>query len=293
MKSKKKFLVVFFAVIAVLVLAVVAMIVFLRVDKISSNIASRYSQTDIINASGVSVGDSMVLLSTSQIEEEILSKCLYIETVNVTKKFPFDLEIEVVGVEERFSLLIDTRYRVISKYGKILDTSDTPLENTAVLIAGEADTSSERLQFEDEQTDKVFNEIVLALEDIDNISKIDISDIYNIEIIYDDRIIMEIGDYSDLTYKINFGIELVTSGQISEVESGVLDLSLSKSHNKTYFEAMEIVVDIPSTESSQPEESSGELSSDIRQEESSTAENESSEPQESSTFERGDDIPDF
>ena len=60
---------------------------------------------------------------------------------------------------------------------------------------------------------------------MDKITEIDLSDRYNLVILYDTRITMELGLPTDLEYKLHYAIGILDAGGIKDTEKGTLKLS--------------------------------------------------------------------
>lgn len=87
------------------------------------------------------------------------------------------------------------------------------------------------------ETKTIFQDLLKAIEDngLDKITEIDLSDRYNIAILYDNRVTMELGLPTDLDYKIHYAKGILDAGGVKENERGVLNLS-DALNNKVPFE---------------------------------------------------------
>ena len=84
---------------------------------------------------------------------------------------------------------------------------------------------------------EIFQELRGAIEDsgLDKITEIDLSDRYNLTILYDGRITMELGLPTDLDYKLDYAKGILDTGGIKENEKGTLNLS-DAVNNRVPFE---------------------------------------------------------
>ena len=107
------------------------------------------------------------------------------------------------------------------------------------------------MEIQDETAARAYEEIaaVLTEEGITKVQSADLSDVYDISLLYDGRITMKLGSPTDLRYKIRFGMKIV-SGEggdgLSATDRGVLDLSLTRDSNKAYFSAESAVSGVSS-----------------------------------------------
>ena len=69
--------------------------VFFQVETIAVTGNSRYTQEEIISASGVEVGDNLFRMSKKQISEQILHQLPYVESVSILRGLPSTLTFQV------------------------------------------------------------------------------------------------------------------------------------------------------------------------------------------------------
>ena len=123
---------------------VFGMSVFFRVSNIEVNGANRYTREEIIAASGIENGDNLMLVNRSAVAQKIYSKMIYIGKVNVERKLPNTILIEITEsdsiavVESESGLwLVDSNYTPVSTVAKckiyVETDSDTSTTGTASL----------------------------------------------------------------------------------------------------------------------------------------------------------------
>lgn len=104
------------------------MSVFFRVSNVEVTGAKRYSQSEIVAASGVKDGDNLVFIDRAAIETRIYNKLLYVGSVTVSRRLPNTV---VIAVDESStfasvdsdsgSWIIDRNCRVIEKLSEHKD----------------------------------------------------------------------------------------------------------------------------------------------------------------------------
>lgn len=179
---------------------------FFNIKKINVKGDVDYSNEDIISVSGISTGDNMVRLDAKKAGDNILSSMVYIEEVNIDKKYPDTLEINVTRCVAVANVQIDDKYLLASKKGKILDSSDS-MQDDLVTVSGFEPLSESLgtyLESSDEQKTEIYFEIFDYINSNENnkIRSIDMTDKYNIKINYDNRVNFELGNANDITYKL-------------------------------------------------------------------------------------------
>ena len=236
-KSRRKGLLALLIVILVCaVTGIICIFLFFRVRTISVSGVTKYSINQIVEACGVTSGDNLVFVSRESIEKSLKAAYPYVESVKISREYPSELKIIVTETQPRYSVPYNGMYAYVSSTGKLLEMANAKAMNSIILVGGSISDDGGYLKFDNDNVQKIYTSINEYLNERDTkITEIDISDIYDIEIKYDDRVIFEIGGYSDLRYKLNFGIQIVSGSGIGEDEYGRLDLTLSSDSNKAYF----------------------------------------------------------
>ncbi len=216
-------------VIVVLVLLFVLFLIaklFFSVDSVIVNMTTHeeqnYDVSTVRKASGVSEGDILFFIDKAEIEENIKKSLPFIDSVTVKKEFPNTLTITVEEERESFYFRYDDRYFVISSDLKVLALFDEESKlksaeyyNKLIPVALDDVKRIEMTKtviFFDEnsyrRSEKVLS-LISESELYDKITSVDISELYDVRIVYDDRIDIFFGDHSD-----EFEKKLVTVSKI-------------------------------------------------------------------------------
>lgn len=224
---------------------VLSLTVFFNVKEVTVIGKTIYTDNDIIVSSGINTGDNLVRLSSSKVEKKILSSLPYVDTVTITKKFPDKVEIEVTPSVEFANIKYESGYLLISSSGKILSYSAAPKSEYPIIIGCENENfePGSLVKIADEENNKAFYSLIgtMISEGVtEKITEIDVSDKYNISIVYDDRIRVELGSLNDLSYKLRFSYMLVNE-KISINKKGTLYMKGNNSNEASFVE------DVPET----------------------------------------------
>ena len=247
-RRRKQNLSLYYAAIFFLVVTVgiiLSLTVFFNVKEVNVTGNSIYTNNDIILASGIKTGDNLIRLGSSKAEKKIVSSLPYVDTATITKKFPDKVEIEVTPSKEFANIKYESGYLLISDSGKILSYSVSPKQGYPIIIGCENENfdPGKPVTIADEENEKAFYSLIetMIAEDVtEKITEIDISDRYNISIVYDDRIRVELGSLNDLSYKLRFSYMLVNE-KISINKRGTLYMKGNNSNEASFVE------DIPET----------------------------------------------
>lgn len=228
-------------VLAAGIVATLSFTVFFNIKyfEISSN--SKYELVEIAKASKVSKGDNLLRLDTEEVRKNILDSMLYIDDVSVKKSLPFTLKIDLVPSEELAYIKANEKFILISRNWRILGSFDSPEKKELPVIEGfdpasdkektvlsenilKPDKPDETLteeQVEKNTENELRSDIMRTFFDIvskrkmKNINSVDLSDPYNISILYDNRINILINDSNDIEYKMNLAYQILNDKPLS------------------------------------------------------------------------------
>lgn len=208
-KNKRKKLIIrsaiFFLFLCIGVILVLTM--FFNISEITVTGDTVYSAEDITDKSGVAIGDNLIFISKDEINEKISTELPYVESVKIRRRLPTGLELIITKTEAEYAVIQDGFYTLLDKNGKVLEKGLEFIgENITLLNMGEILSAEIGYGIEPENQ-KVFDKLVLvsnACEEcgLEDISSMDLSDIYNIKLVYQGRITLELGETDkDNTYK--------------------------------------------------------------------------------------------
>lgn len=235
-KNKRKKLIVrsviFFLFLVIGVILVLTM--FFNISEITVSGDAVYPAEDVVNSSGVVIGDNLIFISKDEINEKISTELPYVDSVKIKRHLPTGLELIITKTEAKYAIIQDGYYTLLNKNGKVLESGLEFIgENITLLNMGEitsADIGTDIVP----ANEKVFDKLVLvsnACEEcgLDNITSIDLSDIYNIKLVYQGRITLELGETDkDNTYKkLALGKSAIeTQNEENEYYKGTINLTV-------------------------------------------------------------------
>ncbi len=235
-KNKRKKLIVrsviFFLFLVIGVILVLTM--FFNISEITVSGDAVYPAKDVVNSSGVVVGDNLIFISKDEINEKISTELPYVDSVKIKRHLPTGLELIITRTEAKYAIIQDGYYTLLNKNGKVLESGLEFIgENITLLNMGEitsADIGTDIVP----ANEKVFDKLVLvsnACEEcnLENITSIDLSDIYNIKLVYQGRITLELGETDkDNTYKkLALGKSAIeTQNEENEYYKGTINLTV-------------------------------------------------------------------
>ncbi len=179
--------------------------VLFKVDTVKVRGSSIYSSDEIIYASGIMNGDNLFIMSKSDIEARIVKSLPYIKEAEIIKLFPNTVSIRVEPVSEKYCILTDTDNFIADESFKILKNSTENQDNLLKIrgIKTENLAQGVKLKFSDKQQRDILNDIMsIAASKGFNLSYINISSLVDISFAIDNRVLVYLGTYSNLSEKM-------------------------------------------------------------------------------------------
>lgn len=214
---------------------ILVLIMFFNVNNITVSGDDVYSESDIIDVSGAGVGDNLIFISSKKISNNLTEGLPYIGSVKVKRHLPATLEIVVKKTTASFGVYIDGAYALLDKNGKVLEKGlEMVAENIIMANLGEI-TSAEvgkTIELENDGTFEKFVELKKACDEcgISGITSVDITDIYNIKLVYQGRITLELGETnsSNLIRKLDLGKAAIkTQDEENNTYRGTINLTVT------------------------------------------------------------------
>lgn len=241
--------------------------VFFRSEQFQVEGAEHYSAQDVIDASGLVLGENLFLSDKSAGEENIESKLPYIEEAKISIKIPSTMVITVTESKPAFIIENNGEYIIVSASGKIMEKVKGSTDNydapTVVGATVKKATVGQGIEFKESGILKILTSISTALteNEFSGIKEIDVSNTASISLNYSNRIKIIIGLPEDVSYKLKTA-KIIISDKLSETDRGELDVSGCKEGNKaSYFKPDpsiyldRIEKNQPSTTATEPTES--------------------------------------
>lgn len=263
---RKAIISLFMLLVVALIGVVLAFTVFFKIDAIKVKGSKAYPQKIIVQNCGVTVGDSLLLVSEKSVLNNLVENLPYVGSVTITRDLPSTLVINVTDTKAA-AAFINNRgsYTLIDKNGKVLDLDANLLNDGIPLVTGlEVMESSEGelIAFKTQETGDILIEILKATDKagITGLTEINLTDTSSVFMCYDNRIKILIGPAVKIETKILRAASAIErENEINQYEIGVLDLRIDP--NVYFKEGAETTAPVPVTdESGKPIEETTEAS---------------------------------
>ncbi|MEG0833110.1 MAG: FtsQ-type POTRA domain-containing protein [Oscillospiraceae bacterium] len=209
---------------------ILSLTVFFKIDVINvTGECDFYTRDQIIEATGIKINDNLFRFSASNRERDLFRKLPYIDSVEISRKLPGTITINVTQAKDYISLLHDGKYIILSKNLKILNVAPQKPQNTIEVtgVVPISTQSSEMLSSENESSIENLKLLISALNDeglFERVMLIDVSDKLNLSIKFESRFLVMYGTSSYIDYKTKMLAEVVNN-KLSDTDVGKIDLS--------------------------------------------------------------------
>lgn len=222
--------------LAAIVLAIVCCFtLFFQVEEIRTVGNTLYSGEQIVKASGISIGDSMVSIRKANAASLIRSSLPFIESVHIERILPDTVEITVTESDAVYAFRAENgKYYTMNSTGIVIEeirsvrAQDYPnVEGVSFLtptVGQTAQSASETKEGYDAalQLMAALSKFGLA----SNVRVIDVSKTYDIRVSYSDRFEVILGGTGRLAYKTEYLAAVIRD--LESGASGILDLTFEE-----------------------------------------------------------------
>lgn len=220
--------------VAIVAAAVFGVTVFFQVNTFEIHGVENYSEDAVIIASGIELGQSILLVDKSKVASQIKTRLPYVQSVQIERRLPGTVVITVTEGKAAASVrseydeywLIDDKGKLMEQVNEDRAASVTQISGVSALLPVAGDQI--RLSQEDQQRLDVALELLQQLERYDlagQIVSIDVTQLYNIVMYYTDQFEIQLGSTEELDYKIKY---LAYALESLDGKSGLIDLTFDQ-----------------------------------------------------------------
>ena len=224
-KMKKRRRMAFFTLLVVLsivVVAVLSLTVFFNIDSIKVEGVSHYSESEIITVSGLEKGQNLFRLNKFKILKKIKSQLPYVEEVTIRRNFLGKIGL-VITVEETepYMYVRDGRgYCLVDHNLKVLETVENKPENIASITGVKAENAKpgKQLTCKDGVEKHLLQLTPILHEHLGegNVTEINITAVYDIRFVYEDRVTVMLGTLENIDQKVQLVQHVLDENSKSE-----------------------------------------------------------------------------
>lgn len=220
----------FLSVVIIVVAIVVGCIVFFKVQHVEVSGNSRYTTEEVVAVSGIQIEDNLFRINKFKIYDSLLAELPYIESVNIQRRMPDTIVINVTETIPVAALNSDGVWWLINEDGKLLERVGGPgsyLQITGLtLLSPSAGTDlavDQQQRLQKEGLLKLLDAL-LTRELLSGVQYIDLSNSSQLSMGYDNRLEVRIALADDFDYRVR-QLEGVLE-RIEVGEGGILDMTI-------------------------------------------------------------------
>ncbi len=204
-----------------------------------------YPQEEILNICKFRAGDNLLFLPVRDREEKLVDQLPYVAEAKITRRIPGSVIITITAAQPGCCIETGGVWLVVSGAGKILASQPQPQEKLLQVTGLSPKTTQpgEMVEVEDEVVSQAFQQIVKKVASLgasQEFTRLDLTNLADIRLWYQDRVECVLGSTEELEYKVQYACELFQNDQdrgIGPEENGTLDLSFLPETKTSYFTA--------------------------------------------------------
>ena len=257
-----------FIVLAIILIA--CLVFFFNIETIQIEGVTLYGDEQIQIVGGVQSGQNLIRLDTDVVEERLKNNLVYIEDVKVQQKLPSTLVITCTEAEKAVDIEDNGSYYVVSSSGRVLEQCAKPTGRIPVIKGFElkSKTPGEELASKDSLKTDILSQLLAGIQDnhYKRITNIDMSDRSDIKILYDERIEIRLGSSVDIESKLT-QIKAVIDRQREDYEGTVIYNSIESGISAIPKEKnTPVIADTADENSSSAEDDTSQAQTDTQEE---------------------------
>ena len=220
------------SVVVICVCLVAALTLFFRVGEVKITGQQRYTDQQVLEASGIEYGDNLLLLNKYDAAGSIVDQLPYIEEIRINRTLPDTLTIEVRECRSPMAVLQDGSAWIISSSGRIVDQkAESAAENYALisgcqLLAPSVGTQiALATEYASQQSSLL--ELMAALEESGMIADVDgirLEDTSAIRMDYIDRFTVKMPYEADYALKLKILRQALAQDVVQDNMTGTFDM---------------------------------------------------------------------
>lgn len=196
----------------------------------------------IISQTNLKVGDSLLLINNSKIEKTIMDNSFLLDGVDIVRKFPSSVEINLIEAKPTIAIKQDRVYYFFSETMRLMKIEKTNIypEITCyvgVKIPKDIEPGSYLKSSEAEGLEFCLDiHQMLKEKKMKDITYVDMKSDINVSLYYKEQIQIKVGTVTNLSYKLDSANRVIEQ-KITDGQIGCLDVQVER---KAYFRQIDI-----------------------------------------------------
>ena len=237
---------------------ILSLTVFFKIEAVYVVGTDKYDPLELAAASGVVEGSNLLRIDKDAIAANLIGPYVYIDSVEISRRLPATVEIAITQSVPAMAVKEGDSYVLMTREGKVLERDTLMIPDHIPLIKGldtrlwtpgmivgtpapepppsvgletaeQTAARAERNLLREDDALRAKESLVMlkylfdAIETsgFGEITNVDVTDRLNMKIMYENRLLLELGSEIDLTYKLEF-LQLIIKNRIVPDARGVL-----------------------------------------------------------------------
>ena len=222
---------------------------FFKLNKVEISGSKKYTYKQVQECAGVEIGQNIFKYKSQTIVNKLKNKLIYIDKVEVKKVLPSKISIVVTDAEPNYFVKEKEDCFVLSKNLKVLEKlsfkdfelsiKNSSLDFVKIFGISLTDESVGKFIFDISSNKEKTNILIILNKALNNnkfkdITQISLVNKNNVKIKYEDRILILLGSWDQMDYKIKFAKHIIDS-KLDKNERGTIDLTSVLDTSKVYY----------------------------------------------------------
>ena len=219
--------------LVVVAVFVFGLAIFFKVTEIQVTGNNVYTAQEVVDASGIQMGDNLVTISKGSVVGKILAQLPFVEEISMERVLPGTVVIHVTESDVIYTVDGDDGAQwLMNGSGKILAKADAAADypHLSGVTAEAPEIGSQITSTEQSENLTAALELLPLLEEteyISQVTEIQVDKTYDIVVLYGDTYEIHLGGTEQLEYKMQYLAAILDEPQVAE--GGIIDLSLEES----------------------------------------------------------------
>lgn len=219
----------------VIIAGVIASVrVIFKIETISVSGESIYQLEEILSALPVKNGDNLFSFNTAKTLAAVQEALPYLGSVTIARKLPSTIQVAVVNAVETYNVNTGDGWAVLDEKFRVLRVTAEPPSGCVMILGVDVAhaKAGQMVAFDDAEKLAAFTAICAALtaRELAAVGEIDLSNILDMTVLYDNRIRINLGTVNEMDAKVEWAKYLLTNQEagkeyIGAEERGTLDVS--------------------------------------------------------------------
>ncbi len=234
-RHKKNYILyyILFSIITTITLYTLSITVWFEIENITVVGNTEISHEEIITTSNINLYENLIKLSKNSASKKISDTYITIDSVNIHKKLPNTVEIEIEMAQPKVLLYYDRIYYTLSESNRIIgfDTKNNfSKENLISFIVDDLEGIDLGYYLKDFNQDVLedVDRLLVAIEEneFNTINYVDVSNISDIRFYASNLYEIKAGGFSEISYKLHCAKSIIDLQLEGYTQEGIIDVSV-------------------------------------------------------------------